>query len=500
MALNSAVCTAPDETGANLSASGEAIRVPAESPDLALRRAIALDRNNQAALVGLAAMTLDERNAVSTYVLLEEAARVGPVPPDVEALRQALFEQTRLEMEVRPYLRAIGRVPAPRAEHSRRILVATNLFPPQELGGYGRMMWEYAHGLKARGHDVHVLTADALTWAKPPAPDEAEMETGVRRKLKLFGGWKDGQTKLATAVDIAARNLENVASMGEAIRDFTPDVVLAGNLDLVGVGIVEAALTAGVPVLHAVANAMPGYGAGAQPRSPRYWMAPCSDWNGRALRDAGYAPARMETVYPGARTDRFFRLFLPETAPLRICYASLILPYKGPHVLVQALVRLHRRGIAFTAEIAGEAPEPEFLADLRDVVATAGLGDKVRFTGFLDRAGISAMFGRSNVLVFPSKFAEPFGISQLEAMAAGLAVVTSGTGGAGEIVRPEIDGLVFNPDRPDELAGQLGRLARDPSLASRLQRAGQVRAAEMSTTRALRQIEELMEEQIAARP
>ena len=269
MALNSAVCTAPDETGANLSASGEAIRVPAESPDLALRRAIALDRNNQAALVGLAAMTLDERNAVSTYVLLEEAARVGPVPPDVEALRQALFEQTRLEMEVRPYLRAIGRVPAPRAEHSRRILVATNLFPPQELGGYGRMMWEYAHGLKARGHDVHVLTADALTWAKPPAPDEAEMETGVRRKLKLFGGWKDGQTKLATAVDIAARNLENVASMGEAIRDFTPDVVLAGNLDLVGVGIVEAALTAGVPVLHAVANAMPGYERGrAAPVAP----------------------------------------------------------------------------------------------------------------------------------------------------------------------------------------------------------------------------------------
>jgi glycosyltransferase involved in cell wall biosynthesis len=276
--------------------------------------------------------------------------------------------------------------------------------------------------------------------------------------------------------------------------------MLAGNLDLIGAGVLQAALTAGLPVLHAVANALPGYGETVQPRSPDYWMAPCSDWNGRALREAGYAPARMETVYPGARMDRFFRLFLPETAPLRICYASIVLPYKGPHVLVQALVRLRRRKIPFTAEIAGEAPDPEFLADLRDAVEAAGLEQQVRFPGFLDRAGLAAMFGRSNVLVFPSKFAEPFGISQVEAMAAGLVVVTSGTGGAGEIVRHETNGLVFNPDRPDDLAGQLGRLARDPALAARLQRAGQARAAELSTSQAVRRIEELVEEQIASRP
>jgi len=470
----------------------------AQETHVVLKRQIGLDRGNQAALISLAAMTLNERNAVSTYVLLEEAARVGPLAAEAESLRAALFEQTRLELELRPYLRAIGRVPLPRTERPRRILVVSNLFPPQELGGYGRMMWEFVQGLEHRGHEVRVVTADVPAWAKPPGPEEAAMEQRVRRTLKLCGGWRDGRTLEASAFEVATRNLENIAATGAAIRDFKPEIVLAGNLDLLGAAVVETALAAGLPVLHALANARPGFNAAALPRSPHYWMAPCSDWNGTALRDGGYAPVRMETLHPGARVDRFFRLFLPAAAPLRICYASLVLPFKGPQLLVQALVRLRRRGIDFTAEIAGEAPDPEFLADLRDVVTTAGLDDRVNFTGFLDRAGLSAMFGRGNVLVFPSKYPEPFGIAQVEAMAAGLVVVSSGTGGAKEIVRHEANGLIFDPDRPEDLADQLAALAQDAGLMARLQRAGQARAAELSVTQAVRRIEELAEEMLAS--
>jgi len=119
----------------------------------------------------------------------------------------------------------------------------------------------------------------------------------------------------------------------------------------------------------------------------------------------------------------------------------------------------------------------------------------VTFPGFLDRAGLSALFARSNVLVFPSIFNEPFGISQVEALAAGLVVVSSGTGGAREIIRDGVDGLLFPAGNAAELAARLLRLARDPALAAQLQKQSQARAAQFSVDAAVATIERLAAQQ-----
>ena len=42
-----------------------------------------------------------------------------------------------------------------------RFLLITNLYPPQELGGYGRCMADFAWGLQQRGHSIQVLSSDA---------------------------------------------------------------------------------------------------------------------------------------------------------------------------------------------------------------------------------------------------------------------------------------------------------------------------------------------------
>jgi glycosyltransferase involved in cell wall biosynthesis len=256
-------------------------------------------------------------------------------------------------------------------------------------------------------------------------------------------------------------------------------------------------LAAGVPVLHLLGNSSPGYALQAQPKSARYWVGPSSDWAGQALWQAGYNPARIETVYPGARIDRFFRFFLPDNSRLRICFAGLVLPFKGAHILVDALARLRGAGVDFTAEIAGDAPDAGSLRRLQDAVRATGLSDRVKFTGFLDRVGLSALFARSNVLVFPSVVPETFGISQVEAMAAGLAIVSSGTGGAKEIIRHDLDGLLFTAGQPEELAHHLLTLARQPALLERLQRAAQARAMAFSVEHSVHKIEQLIEELLA---
>ena len=287
---------------------------------------------------------------------------------------------------------------------------------------------------------------------------------------------------------------DNHARLRTAVTKLNADLVLAGNLDLLGASILHPALGRKIPVLHTLANANPGYSLGEQPREAHYWVAPCSDWNGGVFKAAGYAPARVETLYPGAPINRFFRLFLPDTQRLRICYASLVLPYKGAGTLVQALGRLHDAGVEFSAEIAGDAPDPAFIAELHAIVQAKGMAHKVQFPGFLDRNGLSALFARCNVLVFPSRFEEPFGISQVEALAAGLVVVSSGTGGAKEIIRDKSDGLLFAAGDDAELANKLALLARSSGLMAKLQRNGQARATAFSVANAVKKIESLAAE------
>jgi glycosyltransferase involved in cell wall biosynthesis len=464
----------------------------------ALRRAIALDRNNLNALLALAAMMGVHGDASSVAVLLQEASRIGPLPPAVEALRRELVAQPGRQRDLGFYFRAIGGVPPGIAAAPRRILIITNLFPPQELGGYGRKMWEFAQGLRDRGHSVRVLTADQPALAKAPTPEEAALEALVSRTLPLLGAWQGGiAVPLAERREIHARAAAIVASIGAALADFRPEAVFLGNMDFLEHLPIQAALGAGLPVLHALGNARPGYAVGRQPRSPRYWVGACSDWTGEGLREAGYAPGRIETLYPGARVDRFFRFFLPDPGRLRICFAGLVLPFKGVHVLVDALIRLHRAGVDFTAELAGDAPDAKFLAQMQATLAAAGLAEKVRFTGFLDRSALAALFARNNVLVFPTLTPEPFGISHVEAMAAGLVVVSSGTGGAKEIVRPNLDGLISEAGRGDELARQLFSLLQDPPMMERLQRAGQTRAMGFAVEHSVTKIERLFEELLA---
>jgi len=464
-----------------------------------LGQAIALDRNCGAALVMLAAQSMDDGDRAGTFAMLEESFRAGLLPAELAELHRALADEMAGNEQLESYLRVIGRNAAPRATNSLSVLLITNLFPPQELGGYGRMMWEFAHGLIARGHRVRVLTSDLSEFAKPATPDERVMEQNVHRTLRLVGTWVGGRgVALDHRDEVMRRFRDNASRVRTAIGKLGADLVLVGNIDFLGASVLRPALEGGIPVLHALANAGPGFAVSEQPRVGTYWVAPCSDWNGRAFREAGFSPARMETVYPGARVDRFFRLFLPDTRRLRICYASLMLPYKGAGTLVQALGKLQAAGVDFTAEIAGDAPNADFLREMQEHVRACGLEERVRFTGFLDRQQLSALFARSNVLVFPSVFNEPFGISQVEALAAGLVVVSSGTGGAKEVIRDHVDGLIFPAGDAAALAERLALLARDAVLFARLQRSAQARAITFAVGESVLKIEKLAAEMQAA--
>jgi len=122
---------------------------------------------------------------------------------------------------------------------------------------------------------------------------------------------------------------------------------------------------------------------------------------------------------------------------------------------------------------AGTVPGDSYADALHAQIASAGMKDRFAWPGFItDPAEIMSEI---DILVHPADH-ESFGRVVVEAMAAGLPVVTVRGGGVEEIVQNEVTGLLVEKDNPRELAAAIEKVARDASLARALGLAGRQRA------------------------
>jgi glycogen(starch) synthase len=379
-----------------------------------------------------------------------------------------------------------------------RLLVITNLYPPQELGGYGRSMADFVWGLQQRGHHVEVITSDAayLGGGGTNGPQGER----VHRELQLKGTYQGGVQRLEDPAARAAMDATNAEVIRRLAASTPWDGVLLGNLDLLGPELIAPVLSLNVPIQHHVGFVAPPYPAALLPPSSLYQPVPASEAVRSALGQAGWPVQQAAVVYPGARCE----LFGPEATglsrplpadgspsrPLKVCFAGLMMASKGAHTLVEALIQLHRDGLAVQATLAGAAFQVGYREQLEGLVRAAGLDQAVRWVGQLQRPALARLYALHHVGVFPSIHPEAFGIVGAEMMASGLVLVTSGVGGAAELVEPGVSGLRFEPGQAQSLADALRQLMAAPALQQRLAAAGRQRVQQQfSVETAARQLE-----------
>jgi len=427
------------------------------------------------------------------FEMLSEGNRIQPLKDDSAARFEEIESKVDKSSEnVSKYLSCIGQTKRPsRMGKPARVIVFTNLFPPQELGGYGRKMWEFAHELWLRGHEITVLAGDAPYLFKEPKGEEKVLEPFVSRTLEMYGDWADGSANVTCDLAGIPRVIQaNREKAEEVIKSFNPDYCLMGNLDMIGHSAIEAFTHSEIPVIQCMGNCMTGWMPGYVPDPKWFRSGPASDFLLGELRKNGARIDHPVTFYPGARIDRFYRSVLPRYDTPRIAFAGLLLPYKGAHTLVEALTLLQRGGIDFIAEIAGDSTDRKYVDGLKNVISAAGLDHCVKFPGFLNRQELMELFCRSNILVFPSEFEEPFGISQVEGMASGMVTITTARGGSKEIIRDEIDGLWFEKGNAAELAKKIASLVADPERWARLGRSGRDRSLEFEIPKTVDKLED----------
>ena len=114
---------------------------------------------------------------------------------------------------------------------------------------------------------------------------------------------------------------------------------------------------------------------------------------------------------------------------------------------------------------------------MRRRAAALGLEDRVRLLPGCGQRALATRYRAADAVLFPSSWPEPWGLVPLEAMACGVPVVASGTGGSADYLRPGENALVTGPDDPGATAAAVRRLAASPALRRRLTEGGRATAA-----------------------
>src|SRR5437016_3055478 len=140
---------------------------------------------------------------------------------------------------------------------------------------------------------------------------------------------------------------------------------------------------------------------------------------------------------------------------------------KGTDVFVEAMCRLLPRYPDFTAVIVGAVvPEQQgFANDLKKRIEAAGLQSRIVITGELEIEEVQRWYQRLTIYAFTSRN-EGFGLTLIEAMGVGAALVASRAGAAERVVEDGVTGVLTPPGDADALVAALEPLMRDPDAAA----------------------------------
>jgi glycosyltransferase involved in cell wall biosynthesis len=383
-----------------------------------------------------------------------------------------------------------------------KILAVTLRYPPYVAGGYELLTEDAVAALRERGHRVHVLAGrgdqfdgqpDVLPWLEPGLDGEQDMFAWARA------------TSNAERFRLHFLRTSNWKATRRALAETGADVLFFFNLGLVSLAPILAARCQGVPTLGYIADLWPlnhwvrdwQNNAERVLSKPTQLKALASAWRtfrgtvgmgrmlvpsefvAKELAEDGLEPGALEILPLGMapsmamRSLNFQPLERAANEPLRVICSSMMWSGKGQHVLLSACALAAARGVNLALVLAGSGPD-EYVNRLKQQTACPELAGRVTFAGMLDGASLSAQLRQSHVFALPSLWGEPFGLATLESMAHGLCPLVSDSGASPEIVRHEVDGLVFESGSAEALANQLERLAGNDSERMHLaQSAGQ---------------------------
>lgn len=345
-----------------------------------------------------------------------------------------------------------------------RILFWTELFWPN-IGGIEVLASRYAVAVRARGHEVLVVTAAV---AGLPAVDRYQ-DIPVHR----FPFWDV----------LNDRDLEAIASVRAGLlrlhREFHPELVHATAL---GPSIVfERGIRRSREIPLLVTMQQTGIpesrhttaGTLANGLRAANWVACCSEsQRAQALRMAPEIAGRTSVIPNAAQPLDAPPTALPFDPPTLLCLGRLS-PEKGIDLALRAFALLAPLHPELRLVLAGDGPGR---AELEGLAESLGVMPRVEFTGWIHPQDVANVLNRATLVLMPSR-REGMPVAALEAASMGRPVVAARVGGLPELVVHGETGVLIPAEDPAALASEVASLLARPDRVRELGEASQRRAA-----------------------
>ncbi len=231
----------------------------------------------------------------------------------------------------------------------------------------------------------------------------------------------------------------------------------------------------------------------------------CTGYNLTYLQSLNRSQTPIYRNYHGIDLTEFRNgVYRPELSePVRILTVGRLVEKKGYPVLLRALQLLKQQGIAFRSRIVGSGPLKKQLQMLRDEL---GLQEEVQFLGQMSQREVKVQYQEADLFVLSPHVAsdgDRDGIPNVlvEAMAMRIPVISTRISGIPELIRDGENGILVEPEQPEQLAGAMAELIRKPQVRQQLvENAVQTVQELFDFHRNTRRLGELFDQAVNAKP
>jgi glycosyltransferase involved in cell wall biosynthesis len=251
-------------------------------------------------------------------------------------------------------------------------------------------------------------------------------------------------------------------------------------------------LLTGIPLVRSRELLSPIKHSSAYNLFPKRVLA-CSEAVKNHLIENGVDEGKVHVQYPPVDTSQFRDVSPDKKDAVR---RELLLDGHFPVIVCVGEMRAEKRQVdlvlamgnvleKFPTALLLLAGRDSGIMGIKKIVEREGVLEQVKFLG--EREDIPSILSNADVYVFPSSI-EPFGMGPVEAMAAGVPVIVTKTGGLKEIVTDDVNGIQIPPESPQDISSAIVRICQEPGLSDRLRGAGHLRCVDFDAQTTMKKL------------
>jgi glycosyltransferase involved in cell wall biosynthesis len=379
------------------------------------------------------------------------------------------------------------------------ILVISNLYPPHGIGGYEERCLQTVNALRKRGHTVHVLTSDHSVEGR-----DSSGESGIYRQLKVHGFYGHPWLPIHQLYQLERANQNTLQAL---VDELQPDLVHVWNMGGISKSLLHTLERSQRPLVYDISDHWIARSLKADVWLS-WWNDPgsvmrrtlralatvsglrklidakvptasvrtlkfqhiyfCSQYMRDTTARQGYPVSHARIAYCGVEADHFTRK-TEYHPPRKFLWVGRLAEDKDPMTALKGFLRARKNtGLPLTLDIYGRG-EAAYVEQLKAEITKAGANESVRLKS-ATHDEMRTLYAQYDAYIFSSNWGEPFALTPLEAMSAGLPVLMCPDGGDAELLRDGNNALGFVAASQSSLEGAIARLLELPDHGKKMSR------------------------------